>query len=196
METSRKLALYLSALLLLASSCSSISDPLPAATEGPAERTDISIMGDMQLEDFRKSDEIPAGTDLVAYHYYGTDSRYFDFIIELGSGHTMTIEVYDAQRLNPWQQVNLPYNIYPGQALEDKLYYTNILFSDEYGQCTYSTNFDNNIPPGIFLDVFRIIRNDGEQIQCRVRDMILYKTNDPGRTITINGTFVGVIDFI
>jgi hypothetical protein len=180
-------------MLLAMASCSTVEDANQLADR--QERTDIIITGDLQMENFFQNAEGDASEDLVAFNYYGNPSPNFDYKIQLEQGNTLIIQVYDAQHLNPWEQVNLPYNIYPGQDLDDKLFYTNIVFSDATGTCTYSTNFNNNIPPGIFLDVFKVIQNDGQQIQCRIRDMILYKTNDPSRTITINGTFVGALTF-
>jgi hypothetical protein len=196
METSRKTTTTLTLaiiLLMILSSCKSEEDPLRLADKG-LERTDITITGDLNLDDFRQIEESDPTTDLISYNFYGMNSKKFDFVVNLADGHSLTIQVYDAQRLNPWQQVGLPYNIYPGQDLEDKLYYTNVKFGNLAGETLYSTNFDSSIPHGTFIDVFKIISRDGDQIQCRIRDMILYKSGNTNRTIEINGTFMGVIN--
>lgn len=177
--------------LLTLSSCSSEEEPLKIAEE----RTDISITGDMDLDVFRQSIAGENSVDLIAYNFYGMNADRIDFIIDLDGDHALIIELVDAQHGHPWMQVDLPYHIYPGQDLEDKLYYTRIKFRDSEGQISYSTNGDANIPQSAILDAFRIIRYDGGQIHCRMRDMQLHKTSFPEKVIQVNGTFVGVIDF-
>ena len=192
METSSKLTALI-ILLVAFSSC--ISDPFPEEAQSIMERTDIVVSGDIQQENFAIANQGDGANDLVSFNYYGNPSEKIDFIVNLDNGNSLFIEVYDAQNLNPWEQIDLAYNIYPGQDLDDKLYYTNIIYANADGSCAYSTNFNDNIPPGIFIDVFKVIKNDGNQIQCRIRDMILYKTEDVGKTIHLNGTFIGAMNF-
>jgi len=197
METSRKSPLTQGSLILLCfifaiSSCSTTSEDALVLID--TERTDLVISGDLELEDFNSA-SANSQNDLVSFNYYGNPSANFDFVVHLENGYTLTIMMHDASRMNPWQQVGQPYNIYPGQDLDDKLYYTNITLKNGDGITKYSTNEDDNIPSGYLLDVFKVIKNDGNQIQCRVRDMILYCQNNPQKTIHINGTFVGVNTF-
>ncbi len=197
MGTSRKTPPTLTSLIFLClifafCSCSTTSED--ALTLVDTERIDMIISGDIELEDFNAA-SANSQNDLVSFNYYGNPSENFDFVVHLDNGYTLTIMMHDASRMNPWQQVGQPYNIYPGQDLDDKLYYTNITLKNGEGITKYSTNECDDIPPGYLLDVFKVIKNDGNQIQCRVRDMTLYCQNDPHKPIHINGTFVGVNTF-
>lgn len=196
MKTSRNFLLVSAVVMaIVMSSCRIITCEGPDCDDfANVERTDIAVTGDLEIESFVINDDRSGVTDLVDYTFYGFDAEQFDFIVQLNGNYQLTISMYDAQRLNPWLQVDLPYNIYPGQDLEDKLYYTNILLHDDQGNCLYSTNSDDNIPPGIFIDVFKIIQSQDGFAQCRIRDMVLYRTDNPDRTISINGTFIGKVD--
>lgn len=178
-------------LILALVSCQQAEEILPGEF---LERTDISLSGDLAMESFQQQGNETTG-DLIRLGYYGEPSEQFDFHIALSDGYSLTIVLYDAQRLNPWQQVGIPYNIYPGEDLEDKLAYADIMLYNKEGICTHSTNKDPISPPGALLDVFRITANTGESIQARIRDMVLYRHGDPGRTVRINGTFAGSVDF-
>jgi hypothetical protein len=149
----------------------------------------------MEISNFNQSIEADNSTDLVTYNYYGSPSENFDFVINLENGYELTIKIFDAANRNPWLQVGQPYNIYPGEDLEDKLQYANVELRMGDDQPAYATNLGNSIPRGIHLDVFKVIKNNGTEIQCRIRDMKLYKNIDPTQSITVNGTFVGAITF-
>jgi hypothetical protein len=133
--------------------------------------------------------------DLITYNFYGNPSEHFDFIMNLENGNKLVIKVYDAERMNPWEQVNQPYNIYPQSELEDKLSYTNVELRTSANEPIYATNLNNTAPQGTYLDVFKVVDFDGATIQCRLRDMTLYSGSNPDKTITINGTFVGAVTF-
>ncbi|MCP4122701.1 MAG: hypothetical protein GY751_13185 [Bacteroidetes bacterium] len=189
--------LLLTVLALSFASCSTVEVPPSAACPSckVMERTDLSFTGDMDLQNFDQSIESDKLHDLIKYNFYGSPSDHFDFVINLKNGYELTIKVYDANNNNPWEQVGQPYNIYPGQDLEDKLQYVNVELRMGDDHPAYATNLGNSVPQGIHLDVFKVIRNNGTEIQCRIRDMKLYKNIDPAQTVTINGTFIGAIPY-
>ena len=193
MFTSRNLALALSTLCFYTLiSCSSNEDAIQLT---PIERTDISIQGDMQLESFQQNTNGEAGTDLVSFVYYGIPSDRFDYIVQISSDLKLIIKIYDGINQNPWVQVGQPYNIYPGQDLEDKLQYAKVEIRTSSNEPRYTSNDGNVLPQGALLDVFQVVQNDGAYIQCRIRDMELFHQVHPERSITINGTFIGALDF-
>jgi len=189
--------LLLTVLALSFASCSTVEVPESAACPScnVMERTDLAITGEMEIQNFDQSVESDPTLDLIRYNYYGSPSESFDFVINLDNGYELTIKVYDATNHNPWEQVGQPYNIYPGEDLEDKLQYVNVELRMGDDLPAYATNLGSSVPQGIHLDVFKVIRNSGTEIQCRIRDMKLYKNIDPAQTITINGTFIGAVTF-
>ena len=176
-------------------SCNTVDDGLDCPSCKTLERTDIAISGDMNMSNFTQSMESDDTRDLITYKYYGNPSQHIEFVIELNDGYELRLKVYDAINNNPWEQVGQPYNIYPGEDLEDKLQYVNAELRYLDDTPGFATNMGNSIPPGIFLNKFKIIENDGVQIKCKINDMILYKNVDPSKTIHVNGTFVGAITF-
>lgn len=171
-------------------------------TDGPVdpmkqieERTDIVITGDLSLSEFNISHGNDKDNDLVRFNYYGETAPQIDFVIQLPSGYTLALQVIDAENGHPWMQVDHPYTVYPQEVLEDKLRYVIAEVRTGDDQPAYATNLDENIPSGISIDAFRITDNDGIRIQARIRDLKLFKNVDPDKTIVINGTFIGALDF-
>ncbi|MCP4123858.1 MAG: hypothetical protein GY751_19085 [Bacteroidetes bacterium] len=159
------------------------------------ERIDIVIDGALSIADHQVEEVTGVKDGPVDYNFYGNPSVMFDFIIELSSGHTLEIKMHDGETLNPWKNVDVPYNIYPSQDFEDKLQYITADLRTGSDVAAYSSNLGSEFPFGIKLDVFRIISNNGSTIQCRIRDLELFKNTDGSQRININGTFVASIAF-
>ena len=195
-STLKRATIALTLTLFAFTSCNTIDEATTTcATCNIIERTDMIITGDIDHSEFNQSEQSDASTDLITYNFYGNPSEYFDFIIHLSNGNKLIIKAYDAERMNPWQQVGQPYNIYPLADQEDKLSYVNVELRTSANEPIYATNLDLSTPPAISLDVFKLLQNDGETIQARLRDMTLYSVTNPNNTISINGTFVGAVTF-
>ena len=91
---------------------------------------------------------------------------------------------------------DIDYGTYPSQDLEDKWKYVSAVYITGAETPSYSTNLGVNYPPGVTLDVFRITAYDGIEMQCRIRDMTLFKNVDPSKSIELDGTFTGAVTFL
>lgn len=197
METSLKklsTALLLPLFILCFASCSEEDPVLSCMTCDILERTDIEFTGDMELQEFQISEAGDQAIDLIRFGYYGNPSDRIDYIIELSNGYDLVVRITDKSNLNPWEQVGQSYNIYPLSNHEDKLMYAEVELRTTANEPLYASNTSDTDPQGIFMDVFRVVKNDGNSIQCRIRDLTLYKFNNSERRVTINGTFVGALD--
>jgi hypothetical protein len=179
--------------LFVITSCS--TDPLPSPALNVTERIDMIAEGDLQLEEFRQNDELDASDDLITFNYFGNPAENIDFVLHLSNGYRLVLTVYDAERMNPWEQVGQPYNIYPVADEEDKLSFVRAELLTSANEPLFTSNQGPGVPPGIALDVFKIMKFDGNLIQARMRDMTLYNAGNAEKSIRINGTFVGAITF-
>ena len=160
------------------------------------ERTDIIIRGDLSISDNQIYQVVEGEEGPVGYNFYGNPSSDFDFIIDLSDGYKLIIRMYDAESLSPWDDVDIPYNIYPHQELSDRLKYVTADLQLGNDAFAYSSSFGEAYPRNITLDVFKITSYDGQSIKSRIRDLVLYKNTDGSQLITINGTFTLVMESI
>lgn len=192
---SHRAILVLFWVIIIFTSCNTLEEKINDAIPNIVERTDITISGNLNYEDFNQSVESDLTSDLVTYNYYGDSSENFDFIIHLANGYQLLIEMVDGERMNPWEQVGQPYNIYPPTVLEDKLTFVHAYLFSSIGELLYSDSPDSFTPKGTTLDVFKITSSNHNSIRCRMRNMTMYYGAGSKNSITINGTFVGALIF-
>lgn len=160
------------------------------------EKVDYNISGEFNYSDDLESLESDKSLDLVTYKTYDEEVGIITFNLNLANGHMLKLHIFSATSLTPWEQVDVPYNIYPTQDLEDK---TEFLIAEYYVGTeipAYVSNLGVNYPPGAILEAFKITYFDGLEIHCRMQELQLFKILDLTKTIEINGTFVGAVTFL
>ena len=157
------------------------------------ERTDLIIEGDLNMQAFIQNPQ-DEGFDLIELSAYGVPASRLDILMDLGSGYTLILRVYNDMAQSIEKLVNHSYSIYPPEDIEDKLQY--LTAELHYGSEAYSyvSNLGANLPPGINVDALKVSMSDDILINGQLRDVVLYKNTDPDKSITVSGTFIVVLD--
>jgi len=197
MAKTRSLLLGITAVLLILASCNDDGpvEQVSCAVCNVSEQTNIQISGDLTIVDFTESLQNDASNDLISYDFYGDPSTNFNFIIQLQSGWKLTIELFDDNGGNPWTQVGQGFNAYPGKDLNEFDRYAQISLTKGSESLGYSTNPGSGIAPATHFGVFKVTMLTENEIQGRLRDLMLYKVGSPSATLNINGTFVGAVTY-
>ncbi|MCP4122702.1 MAG: hypothetical protein GY751_13190 [Bacteroidetes bacterium] len=197
MAKTSPLFLGIAVVLLILASCNEDgpAEKASCAVCNISEQTNIQISGDLTIVDFTESLQNDASNDLISYDFYGDPSTNFNFIIQLQSGWKLTIELFDDNSGNPWIQVGQGFNAYPGKDLKVYDRYTRISLTKGSESLGYSTNPGSGIAPTTLFGVFKVTMLTENEIQGRLRDLVLYKVGSPAATLNIDGTFVGAVTY-
>ena len=166
------------------------------------ERTDIIITNENDNThdvDFRSSVEEDYSIDLISYIFNPANPNQLEFIIHFASDNDLSIKVTHENIDNVWEGVDIDYAMYPTQELNDKWKYVMAEFAPKTSDsAAFATNLGEGIPSGPILDVFRITSYNSEtqEIQCRIRELTLFKNTEPSKEIYVNGTFTGAVTFL
>jgi hypothetical protein len=148
---------------------------------------------------YKQSEEADKTEDLVTYNFYGEQSRKIDFNININENETITIKLVNNELPNPWSYKNTSYSIFPQSELVNKSKYITVqMDANNEGGSLYTSNFGNDFPRDVALNVFTIVEYDkaANEMLCRIQNLeLVHESGDESKTVRIDGTFRGSLTF-
>ncbi len=161
------------------------------------ERVDIEVTGASDLDIHQESVQQDAATDLVVFEFNGPESNEMRFQVQLSTGYTLNIRLYNINPMTPSSQVGQPFNLHLTNDLSEYMRY--VTFEVENDKNAEVPQFSGYVEGSnnVIMNAFTITEYDyfNKEVLCRINDVTLHNSYNSSETISIFGTFRGAITF-